>query len=744
MKRLMVLVLSGWFAPFAFADVVLENAHWRIQLQPQTLAIEATPRGEPAVRVSAGVARHAVSGLQQASGQAHWQWDDGAWAVHAHLVERELRLTLSARTPGRLAVLNQPGTASGKGLIWPLAEGHYVPATDARWLDFFEREGDLNTTEDLSLPLWGIDHDRFTLHWLLTEPFNNRLRISRDQGRPAIALSHEFSALAAATPMTLRLVLGGADPLVGARRYREWLQESGRYDDLSDALTTHPDTHKLIGASHVYLWGNTLLGEQDVTDWPRLIATLNGTSPLAQSLREALPAATRTLLKQAPAPLAPYQRTALLRDLNGALNSLARAPWQKAVEPDMTALAQGYAVLRRQVSEVFAGALAADPDTWGDTLSLGSIERLVASGLPRLWLGLGDGWEGGLWHPQVIEAGVAAGYLLAPYDSYATALPTAANPDWTTAHLGRDAYRRCAVINVDGQPRKGFLGAGHYTDPHCVMPSMQARVSAIQRHAGFNSWFLDVAGAGMVFDSYRAEAPMSQAHNAAGNTGLLAWLSLQAGLVTGSENGNAVTARGAVFAHGMQTPVIGWGDRALHSDPASPWFLGRWYPPEQPSVFFKHVPLKEPYRTVHFAPQTRLPLYQAVFHGSVITSHHWLFDNLKLSNVRTENELTQLLYNVAPLYHLSRATWARRLPIIQRQDAFFRPLHQRLATQALVGFEVLSPDRLVQQTRFADGTRLIANFAQQPRTVEHITLAANSVVALLPDGTQTLYQAGVD
>ncbi|MBW4964706.1 glycoside hydrolase, partial [Sulfitobacter sp. CW3] len=76
-------------------------------------------------------------------------------------------------------------------------------------------------------------------------------------------------------------------------------------------------------------------------------------------------------------------------------------------------------------------------------------------------------------------------------------------------------------------------------------------------------------------------------------------------------------------------------------------------------------------------------LYQAVFHGSVITTHHWLFDSLKLSNVQAANELTQLLYNVPPLYHLSAATLKQRLPVIQRQDRFFRPLHQRLATQAM-------------------------------------------------------------
>jgi hypothetical protein len=195
-----------------------------------------------------------------------------------------------------------------------------------------------------------------------------------------------------------------------------------------------------------------------------------------------------------------------------------------------------------------------------------------------------------------------------------------------------------------------------------------------------------------------------------------------------------------LFAHGMQTPVIGWGDPDMSKNPKSPYYLGRWFPNEKPEVFFKTVPLKEPYRTVHFAPQTRLPLYQAVFHGSVITTHHWLFDSLKLSNVRAENELTQLLYNVPPLYHLSADTLKQRLPVIARQDGFFRPLHERLATEAMTDFHWLTEDRLVQQTTFADGTRLVANFDLREREVGGERLAGQSIRAFGVDGTVMNYQ----
>ena len=530
--------------------------------------------------------------------------------------------------------------------------------------------------------------------------------------------------------MTLRLHLGDADPLAGAKRYRQWLVEQGRYEPLTDKLRQTPEAQKLLGASHVYLWGNELLGAEDVRDWPLLVKVLR-----THELKGLLDKEATQVLAQSAA-LDRYQKTVLLRGLNAAINTKARQTWQASEEPDMLKLADGYGALRRELATAFSGALRDGPETWGSSLSTKTLKSLQDAGLARLLLALGDGWEGGLWHPEAIQAGVNAGYLMAPYDSYETALSTTENPDWTTAHLGSKAYRECAIVLKDGKLKTGFQQSGHYTDPRCVRPLLEARVKAVQAKAGFNAWFLDAYATSMVFDSYRNGAPMTQAQNAEGNIDASRWINTALKLPAGSEDGNAITAQGILFAHGMQTPVIGWGDHAMTQDKQSPYYVGNWYPPEQPAVFFKSVPLKEPFRTVYFEPTMRLPLYQAVFHGSVITTHHWLFDSLKLSNVQAANELTQLLYNVPPLYHLSAATLKQRLPVIQRQDRFFRPLHQRLATQAMTDFRWLTADKQVQQTTFADGTRLVVNFAAE----EHQGYAARSVTALVVGEKPLVYQ----
>ncbi|MCF5721217.1 glycoside hydrolase [Pseudomonas syringae] len=717
-----LLICTALLSPLAAAATVLENPLWRVELDPATLAIRVTPSGQSPVRASSGVAPRAVSQLAQSAQQADWQWDEGAFGVSATLDQRDLLLTIRARAPGEVLILQQPARALGQGLMWPLAEGHYVPTGNTLWERFLQEQGDLNTTQDLSLPLWGMDHGSFTLNWLLTNPYNNRLRWQQGQ---ALSVAHQFTALDPSAPMTLLLHLGDADPLAGAKRYRQWRVEQGLYEPLADKLRQTPEAEKLLGASHVYLWGNDLLAPQDVRDWPLLRKRLRG-----HALNGLLAKEAAKVLAQTHA-LSRYEQTVLLRGLNAAINQTARQSWQ-VDEPDMTRLAARYGELRTELAVAFAGALSDTPQRWGSQ----TIQALRQSGLSRLLVTLGEGWEGGLWHPEAIRAGVDAGFLMAPYDSYETALAATENPDWTTAHLGTKAYRECAIMLESGKLKTGFQQSGHYTDPRCVRPLLETRVKAVQAMAGFNAWFLDAYATSMVFDSYRDSAPMTQAQNAQGNIDASRWLNTTLKLPAGSEDGNAITAQGILFAHGMQTPVIGWGDHAMTQDKKSPYYVGNWYPPEQPTVFFKPVPLREPFRTIYFDPSMRLPLYQAVFHGSVITTHHWLFDSLKLSNVQVENELTQLLYNVPPLYHLSAATVRQRLPAIERQDRFFRPLHQRLATQAMTGFRWLTADRLVQEARFTDGTRLVANFS----AVSREGYAGRSVTALVEGGKPVVYQ----
>lgn len=740
MKRMTWAVLLALSLPAGAAPLALENAQWKVELEPQTLALRVQPQGQGWQPVSGGVGAHAVTGVQAGPAAASWSWDDGGWQWRARLDGADLRLEVKARQPGELALLAQPAASLGRALMLPLAEGSYVPAGDKLWRDYLLQQDEVDTSEGLSLPLWTVDHGGYTLSWLLEQPFANRLKFVADGDGLALALSHRFTRLNLEQGMAMTLHLGAADPLAGARRYRSLLQQRGSLGTLTQAIAAVPDTARLLGASHVYLWGDGLLDVRDVADWGRWLAVLRGQDALAVALRGRFDKEARAVLASAPARPDRTQRRVLLAAFNQALNDEVRAQWLVDA-PDWQALGGVYRAARQQVAALFGPALQADPATWGGGLSGRTVAALRQAGLSRLWLGV-DNWEAGLWNPQAVKAGVDAGYLMGTYDSYQTALPPGQRADWLTAQLGRATYRDCGVELEGGKLKTGFQGKGYYTNPRCARPVLEARVTALQQATGFNSWFLDAYGFGMAFDDYRQGQTMSQAQMAEGYADNMEWVGQALKLPVGSESGNATTRRGMVFAHGMQVPVMGWGDADLQKNPSSPYFLGRWYPARQPEVFFRRVPLKEPYRSLFYAPQYRLPLYQVVFHGSVITTNHWSYDNFKFSNADSDNLLAQMLYNVPPLYHLSADTLDARLPAMACVDRFFRPLHQRLGTQALQAWEPLLADRQLQRTRFADGSEIVVNFGADPQRVGQLDVAPRSVVARLADGTQYRLVAG--
>jgi Glycosyl hydrolases related to GH101 family, GH129 len=192
------------------------------------------------------------------------------------------------------------------------------------------------------------------------------------------------------------------------------------------------------------------------------------------------------------------------------------------------------------------------------------------------------------------------------------------------------------------------------------------------------------------------------------------------------------------FAHGVMTPVIGWGDPDLKNK-QSKYYLGSYYPPDEPQVFFRPVPLKEEYRYIYFEPRFRLPLFEAVFHDSVVATHHWSFASLKARDEAGTVELLELLYQVPPLYHLNLQEFEKRKAQIRRHYRFLSPLHRETALLPLTSFQWLSPDHMVQRTAFGDQLELVANFGTEDFLYGETTIHRRSILATRRDGKPKEY-----
>src|SRR5262249_29508536 len=111
-----------------------------------------------------------------------------------------------------------------------------------------------------------------------------------------------------------------------------------------------------------------------------------------------------------------------------------------------------------------------------------------------------------------------------------------------------------------------------------------------------------------------------------------------------------------------------------------------------------------------------LPLYETVFHASVVATDRWDVPTRKFPSLLVRRQLLELLYGAPSIWAMDRRELKDSQGVIARLAGFFEPLHNRLGTIPLESFEWLTADRLVQRTRFGSEIILTANFGSSAYT----------------------------
>ncbi len=720
----------------AVPDTVrLSNATWTLDIVPASLAVTAYPAGETTA-VPLSVPHPALGGATEFSQDGNtlrWRLPARSLTVRLELLADSLSVEFtqdpSTQTESELTWPTVSDFDALRAYILPLFEGSYVPKGDKKWQRFLMEQSPMNTTAGLAMPFWGVDLGTRTLTYILTNPFNNKIRFNGTTEGALdtldMSVTHTFTRNRARGTYGVRVSLDEGSPVAPAKRYRRFLQEKGEFVSFAEKMERLPAAEKLLGAPHVYLWGSDLLSRYDVTDWKRFAAELTSDTPLATHVRTHLNAEAQQLIAEMTEMdfISKYARQVVSRSLSEYLSEPDF--YRPALWADVPLSSETLDLLARDVASLTRTALyrrnclllyaafpdlLRHPDTWGDGLSLKLLDRFTEAGLDRLWLGV-DTWQHGFRHPTAVAKARELGYLVGPYDSYHSIHHPDEQNTWETAQFDLALYRSGAIVNADGTKSRGFKKKGYHLSPLIAQPYVEARVNGIlaQMPADFNTWFIDCDAYGELYDDYDPAHPATQLDDMNARLARMAWIRDTHGMVIGSEGGSAYAAATIHFAHGMMTSVIGWGDPDMKSK-TSPYYVGGYWPPEGPAVHIKQVPLKDHFFYLYFDPCFRLPLYQTVFHDSVITTNHWGAGSLKFTNVVGTLALLELLYNVPPLYHLNMAEFSKHEDWIKRHYAFFSPLHRQIGGQPMTDFEWLSADRLVQRTVFGGGVEMIANF----------------------------------
>ena len=732
-------------------SIRFSNDIWDVEIFPHSLAVNVYPADtDITVRASLGqTGLGAVTDVSHEDNGVSWKLLEHSLIVRVEWIRDSLTIEFiqddPANDPQNFTWPLIENTEPIHGYIFPFFEGSYVPKDDLTWRDFLCDQGPINTTAGLSMPFWGLDLGERTLTYILTNPFNNKIHFNETPTSDlGMRVSHAFTPNWERKRYGVRLLLGAASPVAPAKQYRQWLIENGEFVSFAEKIEKTPAVEKLLGAAHVYLWGGKHLSQYDVTDWKAFATRLGGDGKVAQQIWAELSTETRKAVREIAQSA--YSSKYVLRIVSRALSEQLEKPdfynasaWlgvpfasetEKLISQEVSTLSLPE-IYRRNCWLLYAAFpdTLRHPDEWGDGLSVKLLKRFAESGLDRLWLGA-DSWQDGFRHPTAVAKARELGYLVGPYDSYHSIHHPNEQDTWETAQFDLSLYETGAIVNADGTKNRGFKKKGYHLSPLAAQPYVEDRVNGIvtQMPTDFNSWFIDCDAYGELFDDYSLSHPATQLDDMNARLARIAWIRDTHNMVVGSEGGAAYAATTIHFAHGMTVPVIGWGDPDM-KEKTSPYYIGAYWPPEGPAIHIKQVPLKSKYLYLYFAPHFRLPLYQIVFHDSVVTTNHWGSGSLKFENAIETLALLELLYNVPPLYHLNMAEFTKHAAWIQRHYAFFSPLHRQIGGQTMTDFEWLSDNRQVQRTEFGDTVELIANFGTDPFEYEGVIIPDKSVVA---------------
>lgn len=582
----------------------LDLGTWHARILPGRLAILAKIDGieREILIASSGEENHPVSSFRKGKGSLSWTIADLGLDAEVSAQKNRLRVRWRASRELRFAWPVSGRAPEMSALILPDGEGLYIPFVDPFWRRRFRPDDCRDTHGGLSMPFWSYQLQGKTVTYLVVSDLQTELCFSEERGRLYTRAVHAFRGRDEWAPYEIIIWVGEGSPISPAIEYREWLIENGLYVSLDEKIRANPEVSKLLGATHVYVWGDG-------------------------------------------------RRLEFLREIQGL-------------------------------------------------------------GIDRLWLGYDQDPRKPclLVNAEYISEARRIGFLIGPYDSFSN-IQEPASADAPNAVWDSELYPAGCIVSRDGSLLKGFGGRGCELSSEALERAedtkhyISRRVDS-HRRSGINSYFLDVDASGELFDDYSTQHPMTPYEDRLNRLKRMRFISEGEKLVLGSESAAGWSAPVLHFSHGahsVQNEVI-W---PFMKDKRR---FGGWWPPERPAIFFKPVHVDADFQKAKYDPVYRLPLYQAVFHGSVVATDRWELSYLKFPELVQTRALIELLYNVPSIWSLDLRELKEHGKRLAAYYRFFSSVHRRAGSKPLNSFRWLTSDKTVQETIFGDDLTMTANF----------------------------------
>ncbi len=328
------------------------------------------------------------------------------------------------------------------------------------------------------------------------------------------------------------------------------------------------------------------------------------------------------------------------------------------------------------------------------------VKEMQAAGIERI-----------LWSNRGAPTRVAAmnkmpGVLTSRYDIYQDLMDPEivktrlrrAHGDWTQGGFPEDI-----MLDRRGKPRSGWKvkGKDGVMYPCAVLCDRQAvdyarkRVGEELKTHPYRSRFIDTTTASSWRECYHSDHPMTRSESRHWKMELLRYMSEEAGLVTGSETG-----------HDASVPFLHYFEGMMSLGPYRVPDAGR-----ATQKIWDEVPERvEKFQVGH---RYRLPLWELVYHDCVVAQWYWGDYNNKLPELWDKRDLFNALYGTPPMFMFTPRYWRENRERFVQSYRATCPIARATGYSEMTDHRFLTPNRDVQQTRFANGVTVTVNFGEK-------------------------------
>ena len=344
---------------------------------------------------------------------------------------------------------------------------------------------------------------------------------------------------------------------------------------------------------------------------------------------------------------------------------------------------------------------AANIWTW-DSDKLGKIRKLQEMGFDRIL------WSAGGSPEQIKEMNKIPGVLTSRYDIYQDVMDPARYPELRGIHslwIPEAWPKEIVWDDSDGNWTKGWTADAKDPSkpriPCGVLCDLKApsyaekRLSALLETTPYRCQFIDTTVASPWRECWNPDHPMTRTDSKNARMELLALFGRRFNLVCGSETGIDASVPFCDYYEGMMS-------------------LGPYRCPESGrnmDLIWKDVPeLVEKYQ---LGETYRLPLFELVYHGCVVSYWYWGDYNNKFPALWLKRDLFNALYGVPPMYLFKGEFLDENRERFVESYKIAEPVSRLTGRVEMTDHQILTEDRKVQKTVFANGISVVVNFSDR-------------------------------